>query len=370
MNDSESISGLQLFSIALCFLFGTVLRSSLLPMAMANDSWMAAFMGAIAYLPQLAILLALARRYPGKSLFQINEAVFGPVAGRALSCVYLYFFITLLAVATFDMGNFVVEFTMRGTPLVVVVSVFSLACCYGARKGAGPLARVSTLLVIGAFLILIVNTLLTLPAAQPRYLLPMFTLPLSRYVQGAHVAASVYYGESIVLFSLLPLMAPGSCPRKPLIAAALLSIPVIFLVQIREVLTLGPLLPFAVQPSYETLRMVDLETVVTRIESIYAFLMVSLTLFKACTILYASASGIAQVTRAESPRPMVFLLGGLAAVYGVKAYGSTLDSLYWTLNVSPFLLTAVEAALPLLTLMTSWGKGIAQGGQANKAVSD
>ena len=368
MNTKARVNGIQFFSITICFMLGTTLRTSHINTILHNDAWMAAFTGALAYLPELFVLLALAGRYPGKNLFEINEAVFGNAAGRALSCVYLYFFITTLAVGVFDMGYFVVGFLMPEMPLPVVFSAFILACGYAARKGFMPLARVSTLLALGAFLTIMTSLLLSIPNMRMRYLLPMLTFPPMRYVQGTHVSATICFGETIVFLALPPMLGREGGIKKPLLITAAVTTLVVFLLQIRSTLTLGPILPYVANPSYETIRLIDIDTVFTRLESIYALILVSLTFFRACTLLHASATGIAHVGRVEeshgpgSHGPIMLLTCGLCVVYALRAFHSYADSQAWAVSTSPFLLTAVEFVLPMLTLLTSWIRGAAGAG--------
>ncbi|MCL1965243.1 MAG: spore germination protein [Firmicutes bacterium] len=357
MNAKSRISGLQFFTVTACFLIGTFLRITSITSVLANDAWVSVFTGAVAYLPFLAVFLGLVKRYPGKSLFEINEAVFGAVAGRILSCVYTYFFTMILTTTLLDMANFIVGFIMPGTPITLVLAAFMVSCVYATRKGLEPLARISALLASGACLVLVVNSLLTVANADTRYLFPMFTLPFLRYVQGTHTTISLYFGESIVFLTLLPMLDTKTDIKKPMIASLLFAVVIAFLAVTREILTLGPLLPYVARPSYETMRIIDIETILTRIESIYAFIMISLTFFKACTLLFASASGIAQITRIESPKPILFPFGAFVVVFALQTYPIVGDFLYWSSNVSPFIFTIIEFILPLLTLLAAWTKG-------------
>lgn len=101
-----------LFSV-FCFMQGTMLRAGFIISMTRNDSWIMAFSGLLLTLPLVSIYAALLRRFPGKSLIEIDNIIFGPVLGKAVSALYLFFFLLLAALNTRDLGNFAVDYMMR-----------------------------------------------------------------------------------------------------------------------------------------------------------------------------------------------------------------------------------------------------------------
>ncbi len=349
----ERISGFQLTFGVICFMQATMMRSAFVSSVTGIDSWAMAFTGALAHLPMLLGFIALTRWFPEKNLFEINNTVFGPVVGRLISFIYLFFFLTLSGLNGMDACYFVADFMMPGTALPIVMITLLVACGYGVRRGLEGFMRLGPLLSIGATAVVLLNFLLVAKDTHIDYLLPMFDQPFIKYVQGTHITSTIPFGEVVVFMMIAPMMGREKDAGKPLLLSLLLSALFMAGIIFRDVICLGPLITHMSLPSFEAVRMVSLAAVITRIESLYAIVNISLLYFKLCVLLYACAKGLAQIAGLKQYRPLVLPMCALVCAYGLTIYDSAVRHGYSGSFVAPFLWLIFEYALPCLTLLVA-----------------
>lgn len=354
----DKISQLQLISIGACYLVGTTVVSVFMSSLAGNASWAIGFFGAMLFIPVVLIYVSLAKKYPGKGLFEINEAVFGSLAGRALSLLYCVFFLFTCALNIFEASNFVFLFILPGTPYAAIVGALILACIYGANKGIFVIARVSTIFGLLAGAGVLFNVGMSLTHEKFEYLLPLFSGELLDYIQSTHVVLAIPFGESLVLMTLIPDMDKNVNLKKTYFILIMITAVVMALVHTREIISLGPILSYSSQPSFEAVRMTEIANIFSRIESIFALLLVSLTFFKAIMLLVICLRGIERVFRLESHRHFIIMLALIVGGYVATTQVSSGDNIYWGKNISPFVWSFFTAAIPLLTLVSSWIKGL------------
>ena len=353
----NKISEMQLISIGCCYLLGTIVVSVFLSSVAGNESWLIGFLSGFAFIPVLLVYFSLAKRFPGKSLFEINEAVLGRFWGRALSLIYLVFMLTLCALNILEASNFLHYFIIPKTSLVVIASVLMLCCVYCARKGLMPLAQVATIFGLLSLAGIFANLILSLGHVSFKYLLPVFNLEPLDYVQSMHIITSIPLGESFILFFFVPDLSEKASFKKAFIIVIIFSMIIITLIHMREVTSLGTLIKFTTLPSYEAVRMIDFGGNFSRTESLFALLLISLTFFKTLILFHLCAKGAEQVFRLKSSHHLLPMLAAFLVIYAVNAYGSASNNIFWGKNVSPFIWTFFTFVLPLLTLIIAVAKG-------------
>ena len=357
---SGRISQIQLMALGASYLMGTIVVSSFVSSVLGTESWMAGITGAICFLPSVLIYCALTKKYPGKGLFQMNEAVFGSAVGRVLSMLYLLFFISMCALNILEATNFLSYFIMPKTPMITIALTIALGCIYCVKNGITPLARIAPIFGIVSVASVLFNSLTSLSNADANFLLPLFDHQLLDYVQATHVSTSIPYGESIVLLMLIPDLGQKANIIKSYLAVIAFTAFIMILVHVRETISLGPMVSFPALPSYEVVRMINISNILTRTESLYALVLVSLTFFKTLILFYTCLSGITQIFRLDSYRHIVIMFAAFLVKYSINAYGAPSNNIYWGKNVSPFIWTFFTGILPLLTLVSSLIKTLFQ----------
>lgn len=374
--EMKKISWKELMFAVFCFMHSTILRSGFIISGTRNDSWAMAFTGLLFTLPMVAIYAVLLRKFPGKSLIEIDDIIFGPVLGKIVSALYLFFFVSLAALNTRDLGNFVVGYMMLETPLAAVIFIFLIGCVYTIRKGIENLMNLSTFLFIISVGALAVNCVLVLRYIQPEFLKPFFRLEPLKYVQGTVSVAAVPMGEVLAFTMVTPLLGKDKKAAKPLLLGLILSAVSMAIVILRDIATLGPLVSIVSLPAFESMRYVSLEYTLTRMESIYAVILVILYLFKVSILIYAFALGLTQMLSRKSqlyPNPdnanrlyererllslrgyPPFLLISAAFVffYSLFVFESIMENMDWGATTAPFFSLTFELLLPAVSLLAA-----------------
>ena len=358
--NSKKISCVQIICIGVCNVMGTIIISGYISSVLRHEAWIAGVLGFAANLPTLFIYCALTKKHPGKGLFEINEAVFGHIAGRVLSIVYLLFFFSVCAQSVMEATNFLSYFILPDTSRLLIASFLVAGCVYSVKKGIMPLARASTIFLITMCAVMLFYGVMSLVNAEPEYLLPLFSKRPLNYIQGAHIAAAIPYGESVVLLMLIPDMDKKVSIKRTYLAVVGAAALIMVFVHVREIVALGPVAAFSTLPTYEAARLVQIPGVLTRIESVFALALIMLSLFKTIVVFYVCIEGIKQAARLKS-RSYTVMLGLLLVMCAVAMYRSPAMSIFIGKNVSPFIWSFFTLLLPLLTLMaTVFRTGIAR----------
>lgn len=351
--EKGTISEKELLFAVFCFMQGTLLRSGYIVSITRNDSWLMAFTGLLFTLPLVAIYASLLRRFPGKSLVEIDDLIFGPVIGKAVSVLYLFFFLSLSALNTRDLGNFVVANMIPETPLAAAILLFLLVCVYAISRGIANLLRLSVFFSLIPLAAVFINSLLILKDVQIEFLQPFFQLPVMKYIQGTISVAAVPMGEILAFTMIAPMLQKKENTGKLLVKGLIFSALFLAVVLLRDIVTLGPLASIVSLPSFESVRYVSLADILTRMESIYAIVLIILFLFKVSVLLYAFVLGLSQLLSLNSYRPLTLVAAVLVLFYSLLVFESVMENMNWGASTAPFFSLTFELLLPAVSLLAA-----------------
>lgn len=356
------------FSIV-CFMHGTVLRSGYIISITRQESWIMGITGFLLSLLILLIYSLLIKRFPSKNLMEINEAVFGTVGGKIISALYFFFFISLAALNTRDAGNFVTGYMMPETPIRAIALMFLFACMYAIKKRLSNLFHLSTLIVIVVLVAMILNTVLIFKDINFDFLSPLFQLEPQKYIQGTVSLAAVPLGEVLIFMMLTPMVNNHKKASRALFFGIVISTISMILVMLRDIVTLGPLVSVVSLPTLESIRYVSLDDIISRLESIYATLLIILLIFKVTVLLYVSVLSFSQITGStptydatslselchDKPikTPVLPILAALTFFYSIFVFESVMENIQWGATAAPFFSLTFELLLPAVTLLTA-----------------
>ena len=166
-----------------------------------EDAWMASLFSILINLLMVVLYIAIARVYPGQTIFEIHEKVLGKFAGKdSLPALPFYFLIltgTLLGNLGFPGGEM-----MPDTPIEAIQILFLIAAVMCARMGIILLARVSELMFPWIVFLFLVLVLSLIPQIDWNHIMPMLEegwMPVAK--AGFH---SSMFQELIVLMTFCP----------------------------------------------------------------------------------------------------------------------------------------------------------------------
>jgi spore germination protein KB len=352
-NPKEQISSnAVMFSIA-CFIQGTSLLSSFVTGVTRQETWIVVVTGFILHLLILCIYVALANKFPGKDLIEINNCVFGKLLGKIFSIAYIFYFFSLSFLDSRILGDFVVGYIMPETPMVVILTMFIFTCCYAVRKGTIVMTNYSTLFVIITIGLPLFTTALLIPNMKLTNFFPMFSLPIKNYIQGTHIQATLPTAGTFLFFMMFSDVQNPQKIAKPLFIGTIIGMSSMLFFVIRDTSVIGSSVALVASPTFEVIRLINVANVFTRMEILYALILIVLLFFQISTTIYATTKATSQLFNLNSYKVLVYIIGSLTTTFALLAFKSSDEHGFWGENFSATYCTFFSVILPFITLITA-----------------
>lgn len=318
-----------------------------------NDAWVAVILGNLLGLAIVGIYVALAKRHPGCTLIEINEAVFGRIPGKAVSLLYVFYFFTLAGLNTRDLGDFINGMLLPNTPAMLIYTTFIILCAFAVKKGALNLTRYGTLFAVLTITAILINSALLLNVTKVEYLTPVLALPMKNYVIGTHIVAMFPLCEVVTFMMFIPYMQKQEEFGKAMKGGLIIGAATMIIIVLRDITVMGETTAYFSMPTFSVIRMIDIGDILTRLETVYSTILVTLLFFKVSIIYFALLSGMKRLFEFDSYKFLVQIVGVLIVVFAGGLIGSLADHTRWNLKAAPVYSTFFLLVLPLSTLIVS-----------------
>lgn len=352
LQQSRTISKSQmLFSIA-CFMQSSIMLTSFFTPIGKKSSWIAIIVSYLVFSVFLIPMIVLIKKFPNKNLFEINNIVLGKVLGKIVSVIQLLFFLTLSSFNTRDVGVFLQQTVMTRTPIFVTTFFLMFLCAWATRKGLAIVTRYASFFFIFSFFILIFSMVLSVNLINFSNLLPLFDIKPLHFLQTSNIALNIPLGEIVVFLMIHPdVRGIDKNPAKISYLGSFLGWLNILLVVLHDASVLGNASELFTLPTFETLRMISIGVVLSRVEILFAIMLMILLFFKISFLVYVCTIGIANIFSIKDYRKIAFVTTALVFVGSFMLLeNSTQHALFGT-TVAPILWTFLEFFLPFFTLM-------------------
>lgn len=345
------ITSIQLIFAIGCFIQGSSLLSSFILGVTLQDTWISVIAGYIISIPIVLMYAALYRKFPGNTLIEINDIVFGPYFGKAISVLYIFFFLSITALNIRDVGGFVVSDIMPETPINAIIIMMIFVCAWAVSKGVETIVSYAGFFVFISAAILIFNGVLLIGDMDMKEFLPIFSIDFVKYVQTAHIVAVIPICEIFSFFMIFPCVKDTKRLGKTLIAGISMGAGTLLYVIVRDIAVIGSIVSILSLASYETIRQIDLAGILSKMEIFFAFILLLLLFFKITVLFYATVMGIAQIFKLRTYTPLVPLVGAIIVSYSLLVFDSPMENAYWGSHVAMFFSTFFEVVIPLMTFI-------------------
>ncbi len=350
--EKGKITAAQLLFTTACFIQSSALLSAFLSGVVGYDSWFVVVVAIVLCLPILMVYIGLTKMYPGKNLVEINDLAFGKVLGKVVSFCHVLFFLTLAALNLRDLSVFVKQTIMDKTPDVVLSAVCVLVSALAVRYGLSVVTRFAFLFVLISAAVLTSSLFFASNQMDLNNFLPMLQQPVKTYVQGVNIALSIPFAELVVFLMILPYVREKKrSVGRYFVGGFLLGGVTFLLVVFRDTAVLGNTLSLFALPAYETLRLIKLFGTLSRLEILFAVVLIILLFFKISILHYATSLSAAQLFGMKSYKPVVLAIGVLMIGYGFTLYPSSVQHADSGRETAAILWQFFELILPLLALV-------------------
>ncbi|NLJ16440.1 MAG: endospore germination permease [Clostridiales bacterium] len=352
LKQSRTISKMQmLFSIA-CFIQASMLLTSFFTPVGGSSSWLAVISSYLVFAVFTIPLIMLIKNFPDKNLFQINAIVFGKVGGKIVSAIYLIFFWTLSSLNTKDIGVFLQQTVMTKTPTYVTIFFLMFLCAWATRKGLSVVTRYASFFFGVSMIIMIFSFIFSYNLMDFSYFLPILDIEPIRFIQTTNVSLNIPLGEIIFFLMIHPEVRDiNKNSGKVVYIGSFMGMLNILLVVIHDTAILGEAGKLFTIPTFETLRMISIGDVLSRVEILFAIMLMLLLFFKISFMVYVTTISIAEILEIKDYRRIAFITAALVYISSYIQFNDSYIHAEFGITVAPLIWTFIEFFLPFLTLM-------------------
>lgn len=315
----EKIGAKQLFLLMLAFEIGTAIIFPLGAEA-KQDAWLAVLAGMLCGFILILSFTKLSEYYPGSSLIQIIQTIFGKFIGYPLCITYIIYFISQAARISRDFAELMLSTILVGTPALVIMASFVAVIIYTLRGGIEVFGRMAEM-VFPVVLIILIATWIIIYASgvvDPKQLTPVFGTEIKNVWKASFPElATLPYGELIVFAMVWPLLQDSEKVKRVGMVAVLTS-GVLLTIDMAGVLAvLGPDLVARINtPLLATIRMVSMADFLERIDAVVILIIVAGGFFKVGAYIYGAAVSTAHLFKLQSYHPILIPLGVIVTSLG------------------------------------------------------
>lgn len=351
-SDATRTHGFDLMFAIACFIQSSSLLTAFIASLTRQDTWIVVALGALICCPLVWFYAKLIEGFPGKNLFDIFNIVYGKYLGKVLGVLYTLFFLNFTVLNVRDLTLFVRNSILQNTPLLVIAVTFMIVLAWAASSGGlKNIIQYGFMMSMICLVVVIISIILTWNLMDFNNFLPMFDLPPKTYVQGTNIVLAIPFAEIIIF-----LMVTQDINTKNrsiffyLLGGVVLGCVTILLVVIRDTAVLGNTMPIFALPAFETLRMVSFAQALSRMEILFAFVLIILLFCKVLWLFYVTVISTAHVLNFKHSRHLVLLIGALAILFSLILFPDDLTHMQLGQKVAPIIWPIFEIVIPILTL--------------------
>lgn len=358
--EKGKISSSQLMFLIAGFIQGSTLTVTFSFIVAKQDTWLTVLAGWLVGLPFVLVCIALAQKFPGKTLVQINDIVFGPYLGKLVTAIYLGFVLTVNGEYLRYLGDFILVYIMPETPIVVILVMFTCICAWAVRSGIEVTSRFSGIFVVVTLIIVISTFVLLLKDMKLSNFLPVLETPLKDFIQGTHIMEAIPFGELFAFLMIIPYLNKLKQAKSSVLLGYIIGGATVLITTVRDIAVLGATTAILAQPSFEAVRLIEIAKVLTRLEIFVAIALLITLFIKVSVFYYVTVTSIAQMFSLRSYLPLVPPIGIILIAFGIWMADSYMEQVYSTLHYYPFIAMPCEILLPSLTLIIAKIRGLSE----------
>lgn len=345
---------------ATLLMVGFILGSSILfsPGRQAGHmSWLAILLGGGASIILVLLFTTLMYRFPGKTLVEIADTVYGAVLGKLIGAAFIFYLVHLGSFVVRDYLDFLKTAILIETPISVILVVELIVCGYVSRCGVEVLGRCSQMLVILTLFLFFLVTILLLNEFHLERLLP-FYFSWKDMALATYSAMSFPFGETVAFMMIMPFINQRRAMRKTFIVAVIIGVAVLVAAAIRTTIVMGRTAQIFLYPNFYVAKLIDIGDLLSRMEILVSANFLFMGFLKISVLLYGASLGTAQIFRLSDYRPIVFPVGVLMFIVSImnfQNFAETMEfvAVIYHLYALPFIL-----GIPLLTLVVALIRGL------------
>lgn len=345
------ISGPQLTFLIIGLLQASTLTAAFISGITKQNTWVVLLVGFTIMLLLLLVYTSLNKKFPDRSLIEINNELYGRYLGKAISVLYIWYFWYIVAANFRFTADFFATYLFSETDISVFIVILAIICTYAIKKGIEVIARVSFVLGILTITIAILITVLTIKEIRLANFLPLFEINSKVFIQGTNLMISIPFGEIVVFLMFFPYVNDIKQVKKSAFMGLIIGGIFFLTVILRNIAVLGNIGSIHFFPSYQVARLVNVGEFITRIEILIALVLIFNEFVKICIMYYATVLSIAQFFKLRSYKSLVIPVGIISIVLSIIMFASPAEHANFVANIYVIYVIPVVIIFPIISLL-------------------
>lgn len=321
MDQKQVINGRQYAWLTAAVLTGGALTSldQILIRLGRMDAW-----GSFALASGYALLLAyvfyqLARRFPGKHLFEITKLLFGTILGTLANLLMLFHMWAMLIRDLRSLSKFVGVALLPSTPDEIIVMLLVLVIMYYGKTSVEVVARVTDFFFPFFILMILLLPVLLTNEINKTLLMPALSTPLKPLFFSNMISLG-WFGDLFVIGAFLHTLQATRQLRSAIRHGALLASLLIGVFLLLQLLVLGPVIPGnLVFGNYSVVQQIHITDFLDRIDLMILSIWFPVSTCEIVAVYLAFLTGIANLVKQRdystinTPAALLLMLSSLLA---------------------------------------------------------
>lgn len=320
-----------------------------------RDAWMAPLLATLPGIYLIAVLMVLARLFPGENLFQYLPKILGTWVGTIVGLLYLFFLIHTNGVIIREFTQLMGVLVLPNTPEIVLGVIMILLCMWSVRGGLEVLARTVEFFLPGVLVLFFVTMILAAPDMNIDNLFPVLDNGIAPVIRSS-LNPIAWRGEIIIFAIILPYLAkPASAGRCGYAAVVAIGLILTF-DAIVHTAVFGPLVETMTFSTFSLIRQVRVGDFLERIDAVLVVIWVMGMYGKIALFYYAAVLGVAQLSKAKDYRFLVMPIGVVLAASSVMVADNARELVEYIVGSFPFFAGVFEYLIPTVLLLIAFLK--------------
>lgn len=320
------------------------------------DMWISPILSSFVGLLTVYIAIRLHERYPKLTIVEYSRTIFGAYVGKAVSFVFLFFYLHINALVVREYGEFVVGIFLKSTPIVVVMICLVIVCAYAVHEGIEVIGRAALVFVPIATCLIFVMIVVTIPDMHPKHMLPILENGLIPPFRGAIVPAA-WFSEFLLIAFLLPYTSnPDRKLKWSFISVASVAV-TLLAINFSTLFLFGSLDNYLSFPFLTAVRRISFANFFEHMESLLMAIWVMGIFVKVAVIYYAVVVGTAQWLKLSDYRPVIMPIGFLTILFSIWISPNMQNMQRFLITSGAVYMLTLQVALPALLLLSASLKG-------------
>ncbi|WP_308634387.1 GerAB/ArcD/ProY family transporter [Paenibacillus silvisoli] len=275
----------------------TLLLTTAPTIHLANqNAWLSALIATGAGLLIAVVCAKTAVRFPGMTLMQYGDILFGKWVGRSIGFLYLVFWLVLLTVILKQFAFFITETILPQTPLPVIIAMMMAVILYPTLHGIGVIARCCE--VVGPIVMagVILPVAMSFNNMELRSMRPFFgDVGIADILKGS-IPTLTFLGDCVMLVMLIAFVKSRGKTVKFAMSGVLVSGLFTVLSIFASLLSFGPIVSQSNNyPLLILVRAISLGGIIENLDAIAVTIWIMSVFTKLALYLFISGYGAAQL---------------------------------------------------------------------------